>query len=170
MAWTTHPTVVMGQTWTAADHNTYVKGNLDTLFPYTAANQVAYTNSTTTLATVTSSVSAQFLRTKNASADIEFGSLIYQRQGNSTAAWFSVSTSTTLTNYDSTRTIIQCGTLYIPSGSTVTATFPTSYTKAPLIFISRANTSTVVSVSSTTTATFVNSGGSGPCMWFSIGE
>lgn len=50
MAFTTHPTVVTGQTWSAANQNTYVKGNLDALWPFTTAGDLGYASSASTLA------------------------------------------------------------------------------------------------------------------------
>ena len=49
MAYTPHPTVVTGQTWTAADQNTYVKDNLAALWPYTTAGDMAYASAPDTL-------------------------------------------------------------------------------------------------------------------------
>lgn len=50
MSYTAHPTVVTGQTWSAANQNTYVKGNLDALWPFTTAGDLAYANAANTLA------------------------------------------------------------------------------------------------------------------------
>lgn len=42
MSYSTHPTVVTGQTWTAANHNTYIKANFDALWPFSTAGDLAY--------------------------------------------------------------------------------------------------------------------------------
>jgi hypothetical protein len=50
MPFTTHPTVVPGDTWTAANQNTYVKGNLDALFVGLQQGDMDYYGSPTALA------------------------------------------------------------------------------------------------------------------------
>lgn len=47
MAYTTHPTVVTGQTWTAAAHNLYIKDNFDAIWQGTAAGDMDYYTSPT---------------------------------------------------------------------------------------------------------------------------
>ena len=49
MAYSTVPTVVSGDTWSAAQHNTYIRDNFTALWPYTAAGDIAYAASTTAL-------------------------------------------------------------------------------------------------------------------------
>jgi hypothetical protein len=147
MSWNTHPTVVVGQTWSASDENTYVKGNLDTLFPYTAAQQVAYSTSSTTLSKATTSAALQVLRSNVTNTAIEFGSLIYNYQNASTAG----STNTTLTNH-----IMQCGTYSYGATSTsmvyVTVTFPKVFSTSPLVFVQVSTYTAVVAVSISTTS------------------
>ena len=50
MSYTPVPTVVTGDLWTAANHNTYVKDNLAALWPYSAAGDLAVASSASTLA------------------------------------------------------------------------------------------------------------------------
>jgi len=50
MSFTTIPSVVTGQTYTAANYNTYIKDNLNTLWVYTTAGDIAYATSATVLA------------------------------------------------------------------------------------------------------------------------
>ena len=45
MSYTAHPTVVTGQTWTAANQNTYVKDNFAALWVYTTAGDICYATS-----------------------------------------------------------------------------------------------------------------------------
>jgi hypothetical protein len=45
MAYTPHPTVIVGQVWSAADQNTYVKGNFDAIFPVIKARSGLSTSS-----------------------------------------------------------------------------------------------------------------------------
>jgi len=49
MAYSAVPTVVTGQTWTAANQNTYVKDNFAAVFPYTTAGDIAYATSASAL-------------------------------------------------------------------------------------------------------------------------
>jgi hypothetical protein len=141
MPWNVHPTVVTGQTWSAADENTYVKGNLDTLFPYSAGMQVAYSTSTVSLNKATTSAKLQVLRSNITNTAIEFGSLVYRTQNASTAG----STDTTPAS-----TIIQCGTYTIggTAGSTVSVTFPTSFSNIPFLYLQPVATLIVLSTAS----------------------
>ena len=41
ISYTSHPTVVTGQIWSATDQNTYVKGNLQSLWVYTTKGDLA---------------------------------------------------------------------------------------------------------------------------------
>lgn len=156
MAWSTHPSVVTGQTWSASDENTYVKGNLDTLWPYTAALQVAYSTSATTLNKATASAALSVLRSNSDNTAIEFGALpvIYRRQGFDTTNWFATSTSTTLTNYTPSTSVIQTGCY---SGTDRTITFPSAFSGKPIILAAPIGSAVYLSVISTaiSTASFV---------------
>jgi len=44
MTYSPVPTVVTGDTWTAAQHNTYIRDNFAALHPYTARGDIAYRN------------------------------------------------------------------------------------------------------------------------------
>lgn len=50
MSYTTVPSVVTGQTYSAANYNTYVKGNLDALWVYSTAGDIAYATGAAALA------------------------------------------------------------------------------------------------------------------------
>jgi len=50
MSFTTVPSVITGQTYSASDYNTYIKDNLNTLWVYTTAGDIAYATSATVLA------------------------------------------------------------------------------------------------------------------------
>lgn len=50
MAYTAHPTVVTGQTWSAAQQNTYVRDNLAALWLYTTKGDIVYALTSSTLA------------------------------------------------------------------------------------------------------------------------
>lgn len=183
MAWSTHPTVVVGQTWSASDENTYVKGNLDTLWPYTAALQVAYSTSTTSLAVATSTAALQVLRCNSSGTALEFGNVpvIYRRQSQSTD-WFSTSTSTTVSNYTPTSSVIQAGSLYDASGSTRSVTFPVVFTTKPMVFpqvldvdawpyvyaVSTSGFNYRINLNST--SGYVLSTGNYSVVWFAVGE
>jgi len=44
MSYSPVPTVVTGDTWTASQHNTYIRDNFAALHPYTARGDIAYRN------------------------------------------------------------------------------------------------------------------------------
>lgn len=50
MSYTAHPTVVTGQTWTAANQNTYVRDNLAALWVFTTAGDLIYATSSSVAA------------------------------------------------------------------------------------------------------------------------
>lgn len=135
MAWSAHPTITTGQAWTATDQNTYVKGNLDTLFPYTAGLQISYSTSTTALNKLTSTAAYQVVRANTGATSISFvaPAMIYMRQGYSTAAWCLQSTSTATTNYQVSNAYIQTGTFMTGSAATEVI-FPTAFSKPPIVF------------------------------------
>jgi len=177
MAWTTHPTVVVGQTWSASDQNTYVKGNLDTLWPYTAAQQVAYSTSTTTVNKASAGSAYAFLRSNLDNTSIEFGSIVVKRVGNSSASWSSGAVSTSNSTYTPTNTLIQAGAVITSTAFTATVTFPITYLIPPLVFINYASTGGggFVYPSAISTASFtLNDAGSTvsgvTCTWISLGE
>ena len=171
MTWNTHPTVVTGSTWTAADHNLYVKGNLDTLFPYTAGQQVAYSTSSASLNKATASAALMVLRSNSSNTAIEFGGMIAARQGFSTTDWYTTSTSTAYSNSTPAKTIFQCGDAILTSTATV-ITFPIAYTYKPLVFVD-SNTASFyfLTVIPTTTGATVYANSSGISFsWMAIGE
>lgn len=173
MTWNTPPAVSTGGTWRASDQNTYVKDNLEELFPYTSGMQVAYSTSSTTLAKSNTGAALQVLMANAANTEINFTPIIYARQGNSTSNWFSTaSTSTALTNYTPVSPFIQCGATYVPASSTVTVVFPIAYTNIPVIvfgadaggnlFIANTITSTGFKIIGTSGADFAS--------WIAMGE
>lgn len=52
MAFTSVPTVATGDTWTASQHNTYLRDNMAALFPYTTTGDIAVASSASTLTRV----------------------------------------------------------------------------------------------------------------------
>lgn len=62
MAYTPHPTVISGMTWTASNQNSFVRDNLAALWPYTAAGDLAYANAPNTLARLGKGTAFQVLR------------------------------------------------------------------------------------------------------------
>jgi len=141
MAWSTHPTVVTGQSWTTSDQNTYVKGNLDTLFPYADTDpyslQVSYSESTAILEKA-SCTNKYFYLGVNSSNIIGFISLVSNRLGQSTNWGTSISTSGG-SNYTSESVMIQCGVCLVGAFGSGTETqnivFPYSYSIPPMIFL-----------------------------------
>jgi hypothetical protein len=177
MAWNAHPTLATGSTFTAAAQNTYVKGNLDTLFPYTAANQIAYSGSSTTLTTINLGAALSVLRANSTNSALEFGKVkvIYRRQGYSATNWATTPTSTstagTLANYTPTNSIIQAG---ATRGQTIT--FPVPFLYAPIVFVFQADygvayTNAIGNLTSSSTAVGISElDAFGMLYWIAIGE
>jgi hypothetical protein len=127
MTWNVHPTLATGSTFTAADQNTYVKGNLDILFPYSAGMQVAYSTSTVSLNKATSAGVLSVLRSNSANTAIEFGSMpIYARQ---------TKTSTGTINSNATNTIIQYGFFTYSFSSDASISFPVPFISLPILML-----------------------------------
>jgi hypothetical protein len=145
MAYTPHPTVTVGQVWHDTDQNTYVKGNLDALFPYANALEVSYSTSTASLNKARALAALNFLQSNLTNTSIDFSGLFYARQGNSTVNWFSTSTSTTLANYTSLNSVkFQCGTYnwtglsgFSGGGNVI---FPSAYTNIPTVIVASIST------------------------------
>ena len=62
MTYQTVPTVTTGEMWTASQHNTYVRDNFASLWPYTGQGSIAYADSTTTLASPASVTGIKILQ------------------------------------------------------------------------------------------------------------
>ena len=62
MTYQTVPTVTTGEMWTASQHNTYVRDNFASLWPYTDQGSIAYASSTTALASPTSVTGIKILQ------------------------------------------------------------------------------------------------------------
>lgn len=144
MSWSIHPTIVTGQAWATSDQNTYVKGNLDTLFPYTAAQQISYSTSTASLNKATSSAAMLVLNSNSTNSALEFSYLssIYRRQGYYSTQWLSAGGSmsgSTIFNYTSTNSMTLCGSNTIAPSTGVnplllSVTFPVNFKYQPIIF------------------------------------
>lgn len=74
MAYQTVPTVLTGDSWSAAQHNTYIRDNFTTLWPYTADGQIGLTTSATAMAAKTM---AEILQTIGMIASQAAGDLFY---------------------------------------------------------------------------------------------
>ena len=61
MAYSSVPTVVTGGSWSAAQHNTYIRDNFTALWPYTTAGDIAYAATTTTLTRLAIGTEGQLL-------------------------------------------------------------------------------------------------------------
>jgi hypothetical protein len=56
------PTVTTGETWTAAQHNTYVRDNFSALFPYTKQGNIAYAASASELTVPTNAAGIKIMK------------------------------------------------------------------------------------------------------------
>lgn len=62
MAYNVVPTVANGDSWSAAQHNTYIKDNLAALWPYTTTGDMSYASSPNTLGRVAIGAAGALLR------------------------------------------------------------------------------------------------------------
>lgn len=72
MAYSPVPTVVTGDLWTAANHNTYIKDNLAALWPYTAAGDIAVASGANALARLAIGSAYQLQRVKADLSGLEY--------------------------------------------------------------------------------------------------
>lgn len=72
MGYSPVPTVVTGDLWTAANHNTYVKDNLAALWPYLAAGDVAVASGANALARLAIGSAYQVQRVKADLSGLEY--------------------------------------------------------------------------------------------------
>lgn len=63
MSYSAVPTVSGGDSWSASQHNTYLKDNLAALFPYTTAGDMAYATSSSALSRLAIGAAYKVLRT-----------------------------------------------------------------------------------------------------------
>lgn len=75
MAYSAHPTVVTGQTWSAANQNQYVKGNFDALWPFTTAGDLAYATGATALNRLAIGTARQVLRVNSGATAPEWATM-----------------------------------------------------------------------------------------------
>lgn len=59
----TVPTVANGDSWSAAQHNTYLRDNIEALWPYTTAGDLAYASAANQLARLGIGTAYQFMQT-----------------------------------------------------------------------------------------------------------
>lgn len=72
MAYSAVPTVVTGDSWSAANHNTYLRDNLAALWPFTAAGDIAYASSATALARLAMGLGYQSIRVNSGATALEY--------------------------------------------------------------------------------------------------
>lgn len=144
MTWTVIPTAVTGDIWTAGAQNTYVKDNLDTLFPYNTRCEIAYSGSSLSLSNASLSNLFTFLGSNFSNTAIRFLPLIYQRQYiSSSTQWYQFIASTVTPTYSNafpTSAVICCGEFYTDTSGGFTATLPYSYSKLPFIMVNSMST------------------------------
>lgn len=61
MAYSIVPTVITGDSWSASQHNTYIKNNFTALWPFTTKGDIAYCNTSTTLSRLPIGTEGQIL-------------------------------------------------------------------------------------------------------------
>lgn len=63
----TVPTVANGDSWSAAQHNTYLRDNIEALWPYTTAGDMAYASAANQLARLAAGADGSYLESNGAS-------------------------------------------------------------------------------------------------------
>lgn len=151
MSYATVPTVATSDSWTAAQHNTYVRDNLTAIWVGTTAGDLDYYTSSSAKARLAFSAGGMlYAGTATAPAwtnagtqhafmryqtNPEFGGLVYKRQGGTATSWQATGTTT----YTPTSTLIQTGSISVSMGGgdgDATVTYPQVYTQRPVIFLS----------------------------------
>ncbi len=151
MGITTVPSAITGQTLSAADWNTQVRDNINGIWVLTTAGDMLYATGASAaarLALVTGGVlyggasapawlaagaNHTFLKSNGSSP--EYAPLVYRRQGGNASVW----TSSGVTDYTPTKTLIQAGAkdVTVTAGvGTQAVTYPVAFSERPLIFMS----------------------------------
>lgn len=197
MSITTVPSVVTGQTYSAANYNTQVRDNINGIWVLTTAGDMLYATGATgaaRLALVTGGLlkggasapeylaaGVQHTYLRSTGSVPEYGPFVYRRQGGSSTVW-SASGATT---YTPTKSLMQVGTVDVSvsaGAGSQAVTYPTAFSQRPAIFLS-VNASSVITYSwglgwtddttSGFTAHIKFSGsftGTAPISWLAIGE
>jgi len=137
MAYTTVPTYTTNQLITASHANTYWRDNINQLWPFTTAGDLAYASGATTLSRLGIGTAGQVLKTNSGETAPEWGDSepITKRQGGDASDWWSYGTD----NYTPSGSKIQVGVtrFTISSGVTdnSTITFPEAFTNKPIVFV-----------------------------------
>ena len=136
MAYTTVPTYTTNQLITASHANTYWRDNINQLWPFTTAGDLAYASGATTLSRLGIGTAGQVLKTNSGETAPEWGSaeVIEKRQGGDASDWWTYGTD----NYTPSGSKIQVGVtrFTISSGTSdnSTITFPEAFTNKPIVF------------------------------------
>lgn len=72
MAYSAVPTVVTGDIWSAANHNTYLRDNLAALWPFTTAGDIAIASSAAELSKLSIGTAYQRARVKSDASGLEY--------------------------------------------------------------------------------------------------
>ena len=170
MAYNAVPTVATGDTWSAANHNTYIRDNFAASVPdiFTAAGDIAYATAANAAAPLAIGAPGKVLISSSDGIP-SWGDaiIISNRQGGSATNWGDSGSGGT-TNYDLTgHQLIQIGAVTInwttgTPGGVATVTFPVEYSAIPIVFPAFAATGsktgtagTVIRMGQITTATAV---------------
>jgi hypothetical protein len=142
MAYSAVPTVTTGDTWSAANHNTYIRDNFAAGVPdiFTAAGDLAYASAANAAAPLAIG-SAGLPLVSNGSLPI-WGSFIYKRQGGSDVDWNTKNVGSTdissSDNYTPSNSILQAGVLASTclngeTSTSVVLTFPMPFAAVPIV-------------------------------------
>lgn len=163
MAYNAVPTVTTGDSWSAANHNTYIRDNFAAGVPdiFTAAGEIPYGTAANTASVLSlGSVGTVLMPSSDGDAP-EWGSFVYARQGGSSSDWTVGATASsvysgTSDNYVPAAAMIQVGvasiTLTNPNYGVSTVNFPKKFAENPLVFVSVKDNQQYVFVDTITTS------------------
>ena len=145
IAYNAVPTVATGDTWSAANHNTYIRDNFAAGVPdiFTAAGDIAYATAANAASPLAIGTPGQVLKVNIGGTLPEWGvsGNVTNRQGASSTDWVGSMASSNYAssdNYSVTSSKIQVGvaSLTIPNGASAqngTITFPAAFSENPII-------------------------------------
>jgi hypothetical protein len=135
------PTVTTGDSWSATNHNTYIRDNFAEIWKGTAAGDIDYYDSATTKVALAKPSVDSFL--KNTSAGVPswayaVATLIKARQGGSTLNYYQNGTTNITPVPENTKIFIGSANLSFSSSATASlqVNYPEAFNKRPLVICS----------------------------------
>ena len=106
MSFSSVPTVANGDSWSAAQHNTYLRDNMAALFPYTTNGDMAYRSGAGVLSRLALGAAYKLLRVNAGATNPEYGQAPFVVETHSHAVGYTYSTNAWRDAPNSSATII----------------------------------------------------------------